>query len=71
MRIRENRVETTQAVQIPIEIAKRLYLKIKTNTLAVGDKILDYSVNNVGKEIKIGCHTFNRSYLLKFGSQLA
>lgn len=71
LRIRENRVETTQAVQIPIEIAKRLYLKIKTNTLAVGDKILDYSVNNVGKEIKIGCHTFNRSYLLKFGSQLA
>ena len=71
LRIRENRVETTQAVQIPIEIAKRLYLKIKTDTLAVGDKILDYSVNNVGKEIKIGCHTFNRSYLLKFGSQLA
>lgn len=70
LRINENRVETTQAVQIPLEIAKRLYLKLKTNTLAVGDKVLDYSVNEIGKEIKIGCHTFTRSYLLKFGSQL-
>ena len=70
LRINENRVETTQAVQIPIEIAKRLYLKIKTNTLAIDDKVLDYSVNEIGKEIKIGCHTFTRSYLLKFGSQL-
>jgi hypothetical protein len=71
LRINENRIETTQAVQIPIELGKRLYQSVKNQSLKVGDKVLNYSVNEIGKEIKIGCHTFSRSYLLKFGSQLA
>lgn len=70
LRINENRIETTQAVQIPIELGKRLFLSVKNQSLKVGDKVLNYSVNQVGKEIKIGCHTFSRSYLLKFGTQL-
>lgn len=70
LRLNDERVETTQAVKIPLELAKRLYLKVKNNTLAIGDKVLDYSVNEIGKDIKIGCHTFKRDYLLKFGAQL-
>jgi len=71
LRINDNRIETTQAVQIPLELGKRLYQSIKNQSLKVGDQVLNYSVNEIGKEIKIGCHTFTRSYLLKFGSQLA
>jgi hypothetical protein len=71
LRINDNRIETTQAVQIPLELGKRLYQSIKNGTLNVGDKVLNYSINEVGKEIKIGCHTFKQSYLLKFGSKLA
>lgn len=70
LRLNENRVETTQAVQIPLELAKRLHNKIKTNTLKVGESLLDYKVNEVGNIIKIGCHNFKRSYLLNFGSKL-
>ena len=71
LRIKDNRIETTQAVQIPLELGKRLYQSIKNGSLSVGDKFLNYSINEVGKEIKIGCHTFKHSYLLKFGSQLS
>jgi hypothetical protein len=65
-----DRVETTQAVHIPNEIARRLWLSIKENTIKVGDKVLNYSINEAGKHIKIGCHTFKRSYLLDFGAKL-
>jgi len=71
LRINDNRIETTQAVQIPLELGKRLYQSIKNQSLKVGDKVLNYSVNEIGKEIKIGCHTFKQSYLLKFGAQLS
>jgi hypothetical protein len=70
LRINDNRIETTQAVQIPLELGKRLYQSIKNKSLKVGDKVLNYSVNEIGNEIKIGCHTFKQSYLLKFGAQL-
>ena len=70
LRINDNRIETTQAVQIPLELGKRLYNSIKNQSLKVGDKVLNYSVNEIGNDIKIGCHTFKQSYLLKFGSQL-
>ena len=70
LRLRENRVETTQAVQIPLEIAKRLYISIKEGTIKEGDKLLNYTIDKVGAQIKIGCHTFAKSYLLKFGAQL-
>ena len=65
-----DRVETTQAVHIPNEIARRLWLSIKENTLKVGDRILNYKVDKADKIVKIGCHTFKRSYLLEFGAKL-
>jgi hypothetical protein len=71
LRVNNDRVETTQAVQIPIEIAKRLHNKIKTNNLKVGEQILNYKVDQVDNIIKIGCHAFTRKYLLHFGSKLA
>ena len=71
LRVNENRIETTQAVQIPVELAKRLHNKIKTNTLQVGEQLLNYRVDEIGDIIKIGCHNFKRSYLLSFGSKLA
>jgi hypothetical protein len=71
LRLNDNRVETTQAVQIPLELAKRLHNKIKTNTLQVGEQLLNYRVDEIGDIIKIGCHNFKRSYLLNFGSKLA
>jgi hypothetical protein len=71
LRINDNRIETTQAVQIPLAIGKKLYQLIKDNKLSIGDKVLNYTVNEIGNEIKIGCHTFKQSYLLKFGAQLS
>jgi hypothetical protein len=71
LRVNDNRIETTQAVQIPLELAKRLHNKIKANTLEVGEQLLNYRVDQIGDIIKIGCHNFKRSYLLNFGSKLA
>jgi hypothetical protein len=71
LRVNDNRIETTQAVQIPVELAKRLHNKIKENTLEVGEQLLSYRVDQIGDIIKIGCHNFKRSYLLSFGSKLA
>lgn len=70
LRLNNDRIDTTQGVQIPVEIAKKLYNKIVDNTINVGDKILDYAISSIGNEIKIGCHTFKKSYLLKFGSKI-
>jgi hypothetical protein len=70
LRLNNERIDTTQGVQIPVEIAKNLYNKIVDNTIKVGEKILNYEVASVGNEIKIGCHTFKKSYLLQFGAKL-
>jgi hypothetical protein len=69
--IDNNRVETTQGVQIPIEAAKRLYNSIVNNTLKVGENILNYSVDYIDtKIVKIGCHNFDKKYLLTFGKTI-
>lgn len=60
-------VETTQGVKVPYKAALFFYNKIKDGSLKVGDKLEDWTVNEVGKEIQIGCHTFKTDYLLKFG----
>jgi hypothetical protein len=70
LRLNNERIDTTQGVQIPVEIAKKLYNKIVDNTSKVGEKILNFEVSSVGNEIKIGCHTFKKSYLLQFGAKL-
>lgn len=68
-------VQTTQGVNIPMSIAEKFWERIKTDTLNVGDTITDqhkhkYEVSEVGDTIRIGCHTFERNYVLKFGKKL-
>lgn len=70
LRFLDNRIETTQAVQIPLETAKGLYTSIKDNLLNVGAKFMQYEVLETGKNVRIGCHNFKTDYLLKFGQQL-
>ena len=66
----KGRVETTQAVEIPYEIAKAFHKLIKTNKVVVGDSLLNFRVDEIGSVIKIGCHRFRRTYLVKFGNNL-
>jgi hypothetical protein len=61
-------VETTQGVEIDLPIAKAFWKLIKDGKLAVGDTLENYTVNEVGELIKIGCHTFKKNYLVKFGN---
>lgn len=66
---KKNRVETTQSIEIPAEIGRRFFEKIKDGSISVGDYILNYRVREIGKDIKIGCHTFPVNYLLEFGAK--
>ena len=66
----KNRFETSKCVEIPYEIGKRFYERLRDGLLEVGDKVLYYTVNAVGDTIRIGCHTFKRKYLLDYGKQM-
>ena len=71
LRVKGDRIETSKGVKIPIEIAKRFYHKLIQSAICIGDAILGYRVDSIkGDIIKIGCHTFEISYLLNFGAQL-
>ena len=64
------RIRTTQDVVIPYEIAVEFHKLVKTGELKVDDTILNFKVMKVGKIIQIGCHTFRKTYLVKFGNNL-
>jgi hypothetical protein len=50
--------QTSQGVKIPVAVGLRFYNNIVNKTIKVGDKFLDYTINEVNdKLIKIGCHT--------------
>lgn len=66
----KNRFETSKNVQIPYETGLEFYRKLRDGQLKVGDKVLYYTVTSVGETIKIGCHTFKKSYLLEYGKQM-
>lgn len=66
----KNRFETSKGVEIPFEIGKRFYERLRDGELRVGDKVLYYTVSHVGDTIKIGCHTFKKSYLLDYGKKM-
>ena len=66
----KNRFETSKGVEIPYEIGKRFYQKLRDGELKVGDKVLFYTVCAVGDTIRIGCHTFKKKYLLEYGKQM-
>lgn len=71
LRIKNNRIETTKGVQIPIELAKRFYESLKNGLISTGNKILHYRVDSIaGNEVRIGCHKFELDYLLNFGASL-
>lgn len=63
-------IRTSQGLDIPKTAAVKLWEAIKSNLIKEGDKFLQYQVNQVGKFISIGCHTFNRAYLINFGKKL-
>lgn len=54
--------QTSQGVKIPVAIGLRFYNNLVNNSVKVGDKFLDYTINELTpKHIGIGCHkiTFN------------
>ena len=66
----KNRFETSLHVEIPFEIGKRFYEALKNGELKVGDKVLFYVVREVGKVVRIGCHTFEKKWLLEYGKKV-
>ena len=67
----KNRIETTMDVEIPFEVAREFYEKLKSGAIKVGDKLFYYVVRRMdSKEIAIGCHTFKRRYLMDFGKRV-
>lgn len=66
----KERVETSKAVDIPREIARRFWLSLKDNTAKVGDKVLYYTVNHLNGDVHIGCHKFKKQYLIDFGQSI-
>ena len=66
-----NIIETSQGVKIQISEAQALYLALKNDIAKVSDKISHYSINYLdNKIVKIGCHNFDKKYLLTFGKNL-
>lgn len=59
LRVNGDKVETSQNIQIPVEVAKRMYRDIQT-ALSGGKpvkKILDYEVKKLDKSgLQVGCH---------------
>lgn len=70
LRTDKNRFETSLGVQIPFEIGREFYEKMRDNLLKVGDSVLYYRVRSVGSEIKVGCHTFKRTWLMNYGKKV-
>lgn len=70
LRMNENgEIETTQGVKVGLVQARIFWKLIKDGKLSVGDNIAQYTVDSIGDNIKIGCHTFPTDYLIKFGEK--
>lgn len=69
-RAEKNRFETSKGVEVPFEKGLEFYRKLRDGLLKVGDKVLFYTVCAVGDTVRIGCHTFKKSYLLEYGKQM-
>lgn len=71
IRVNGDNVETTQAVKIPVPVAKRIYDNLRSGQLSVGAQVLDYTVGQIDKKhVSIGCHTFEIKHLLEVGAAL-
>lgn len=68
---KNNRIETSMGVEIPFEMGREFYEKLKAGEIREGDKLLYYSVMRIDKsEIRVGCHKFKMKYLLDFGKRV-
>lgn len=67
----ELEVQTSQGVRLTLDEAKELWLAVSMGVLRVGYEVQGrYPVTQIGKTIKIGCHTFPAKYLIEFGNKL-
>lgn len=66
----KNRFETSKHVEIPFEKGREFYERLRDGLLKVGDKLLFYTVSEVGNLVRVGCHTFEKKYLLDFGAKM-
>lgn len=69
LRVGQNRIETSQNVQIAFTAGRVFFEALRSGTIKVGDELSGYTVREVGDIVRIGCHTFPMSYLLKFGAE--
>ena len=61
-KIKENEIESSKGVKIPFEIAKRYINRFINSEIKPLDKILNYEVNKVEKNLLvIGCHNIYRT----------
>jgi len=74
---RKNRIETSQGIEIPMEIAKRAFRWIKLTLQAGGCqgeckyKILDFEVSEVNQEfVTIGCHKLLHPEIERIGVKM-
>ena len=63
-------VETSQQIKVGIKEAEILWHRIKQGKDIKGVKIGYYTVISFNGELKIGCHQFTRSEVLRFGEVL-
>lgn len=71
LRVRGEKVQTSQGIEMTLPEATDIYNRLKNDKLKAGDTILNgYAVIKVNGEVKIGCHNFKKSYLLSFGKKL-
>jgi hypothetical protein len=72
----KNRIETSQNIEIPMEIAKRTYNfiigSLKTGgCIGCDHRILDYGIKEVTKDhVKVGCHTIQMAEIKKMAKKL-
>ena len=61
-KIKETEIESSKGVKIPLEIAKRYINKFYNNEIKPLDKILNYEVNKIDKNLLvIGCHNIYKT----------
>ena len=67
----KNRIETTMRVEIPFELGRVFYERLKAGEVQLGEQLLYYTVRRLtDTEISVGCHTFKRKTLMDFGKRV-
>lgn len=70
-KIKDNEIESTKGVKIPINIAKRYINKFLNNELRILDQILNYTILKVDKNsLVVGCHNIYKTEIDFLNTQL-